>query len=280
MTDLFKRIRQDPDILGGQAYIDKTKITVNELVQQSLNGASLAELKKVYPQLTHDDIHQALSYAMSDILKGVSFWRHDGMTPLTQIKGFSEILVGKTDFDDLESIPSEQKQQWLMIIHESSQRGIARWQQMGQWLTHNYAPLSHQHEIIPVSQLLEDAKDLAFRYEPVLEIIVNGLDDSIAIECPKDLAIILASLMTTAKNTFSSPTTININCHEASLTLAIVRPLQYPDDNISKLLSIPFNPIATAQVMFHQNQFPFEIAQDESNIIFQVSLPIWSEEDS
>ena len=63
--------------------------------------SNIDDILKEFPILSIDDIHQALNYVIGDIFKGVSYWKHDGITPLTQIKGYSEILVGKTKFENM-----------------------------------------------------------------------------------------------------------------------------------------------------------------------------------
>ena len=109
---MFRRIIRNTDIFGGQPYINNTNITVNQIISKSMQGKSIEEIQQQFPQLDIEDIHQALAYSLQEIVTGVAYWRHDGMTPLTQIKGYSEILVGKTEFDDLDTIPDDQKQQY------------------------------------------------------------------------------------------------------------------------------------------------------------------------
>ncbi len=59
----FDRITFDPNILGGQACIRGMRISVSLVVNLIANGMSFAEIVAEYPDLTPDDIRQALRYA-------------------------------------------------------------------------------------------------------------------------------------------------------------------------------------------------------------------------
>jgi len=59
----FDRITFDPNILGGQACIRGMRISVSLIVNLIANGMSFADIVAEYPDLTADDIRQALQYA-------------------------------------------------------------------------------------------------------------------------------------------------------------------------------------------------------------------------
>jgi uncharacterized protein (DUF433 family) len=278
MVKHFNRIIRDFSKFGGQPYVESTSITVNQILTKSTNGLTIAEILDEYPQLTADDIHQALSFAIKDIFSGVSYWRHDGMTPLTQIKGYSEILVGKTEFDDLDTIPENQKSQWLSIIHTSSQRGIARWQQMSQWMSKQYSVQPFvDTEIYELEQLINDIVTVAQNYEPSLEIEVSEIDSYVNLETHMDTALILGSILAYAKNTFKPEILITLNIFDDSVKIHFNRQLLYPDDDLQKLLTIPYSPFTTALTFFYEQSTYFEINQTEDNVIFTIELPVWKE---
>lgn len=277
MSQPFGRIKRDIDKLGGQPYIHQTNITVNQILAKSMHGASIEDILKEFPKLSIEDIHQALNFVIDDIFKGVSYWRHDGITPLTQIKGYSEILVGKTEFDDLDTIPDEQKHQWMSVIHSSSQRGIARWQQMSQWLSKHYmTDRVNDTEVCQIEQFIIDIVTTAQNYEPSLQIEVSPFDSQTNIEAHSETALILGSILAFAKNTFVPQTHINLEATNNHVTIRILRQLLYPDDNVQKLLSIPYSPIATAVTFFYMQDIAFAISREEDVIIFTTKLPIWA----
>ena len=279
MSQSFGRIKRDFSKFGGQAYIHQTDITVNQILVKSMQGASIEDILAEFPKLSIDDIQQALNYVIYDIFKGVAYWRHDGITPLTQIKGYSEILVGKTGFEGLETIPDEQKRQWLDVIHTSSQRGIARWQQMSQWLSKQYMPEpNHDSEICQIESFIIEIVSVAQNYEPSLQIEVPPFDLSISIEAHDETASVLGSILAFAKNTFAPQTYIDLEPANKHIMISIRRQLSYPDDDIQKLLAIPYSPIATAITFFYLQDISFGINREADTIIFSAKLPIWTEE--
>ena len=55
-------IQKTPNVMGGEACIRRTRITVWILVGYRKLGASDAELLESYPTLTHDDLEAAWTY--------------------------------------------------------------------------------------------------------------------------------------------------------------------------------------------------------------------------
>ena len=59
----FSRISHDAGIMGGKACIAGTRITVGMILMQISEGATSSELLSEYPNLTEEDIAEALKYA-------------------------------------------------------------------------------------------------------------------------------------------------------------------------------------------------------------------------
>ena len=59
----FKRISQNPGIMGGKPCICGTRITVTRVVSQIGSGQSIESLLDDYPHLTRADVLEALRYA-------------------------------------------------------------------------------------------------------------------------------------------------------------------------------------------------------------------------
>ena len=59
----FERISHNVGVMGGKACITGTRITVGMILMQISEGVSHQDLLVEYPNLTADDIAEALRYA-------------------------------------------------------------------------------------------------------------------------------------------------------------------------------------------------------------------------
>jgi uncharacterized protein (DUF433 family) len=59
----FKRITQNPTVMGGRPCIRGMRVTVGMIVGQIGAGRSVEELLADYPYLERDDVLEALRYA-------------------------------------------------------------------------------------------------------------------------------------------------------------------------------------------------------------------------
>jgi uncharacterized protein (DUF433 family) len=59
----FDHITADPEIMGGKACIRGLRISVSLIVNLVANGMATREIIREYPDLTPEDIRQALHYA-------------------------------------------------------------------------------------------------------------------------------------------------------------------------------------------------------------------------
>ncbi|MBI5406875.1 MAG: DUF433 domain-containing protein [Nitrospirae bacterium] len=60
---MFERVTFDPQIMGGRACIRGMRIPVSVIVGQIAHGATVEEILRDYPDLTREDITEALEYA-------------------------------------------------------------------------------------------------------------------------------------------------------------------------------------------------------------------------
>jgi len=60
---MFDRITFDPKVMGGRACIRGMRLPVSLVVNLVANGMTTNEIVKEYPDLTAEDIRQALQYA-------------------------------------------------------------------------------------------------------------------------------------------------------------------------------------------------------------------------
>ena len=63
----FTRIKIDHRIMGGLPCIDGTRIPVAMLVRMIAAGTSMETILEEYPQLTEDDVREALRFAAANV---------------------------------------------------------------------------------------------------------------------------------------------------------------------------------------------------------------------
>lgn len=64
---MLERITSDPSILGGKPCIRGTRISVELILEWVASGASRDDIMQRHPQLTVEDVEQALVYAANSI---------------------------------------------------------------------------------------------------------------------------------------------------------------------------------------------------------------------
>ncbi|MBI2967556.1 MAG: DUF433 domain-containing protein [Bacteroidetes bacterium] len=63
----FKRITIHPDQMGGEPCIRKLRIPVATIVTMLAQGTSVRKILKYYPDLTPEDIKEALNFAAETV---------------------------------------------------------------------------------------------------------------------------------------------------------------------------------------------------------------------
>lgn len=60
---MFERIVSKPEVLRGKPCIRGTRISVEFVLELVASGASRADIVTAYPQLTSEDVEEAVRYA-------------------------------------------------------------------------------------------------------------------------------------------------------------------------------------------------------------------------
>ncbi len=60
---MFEHITCRPGVLGGKPCIKGTRLSVEFIIELAAAGAGRAEILRAYPQLTAEDVAEALQYA-------------------------------------------------------------------------------------------------------------------------------------------------------------------------------------------------------------------------
>ena len=63
LAELLQRIEIDREIMAGKPVIKGTRITVEHIMRELVNGWTEEDLLDAHPRLTRDDIRAALAYA-------------------------------------------------------------------------------------------------------------------------------------------------------------------------------------------------------------------------
>lgn len=63
----FERITIDPQIMGGAPCVRGTRIPVAMLVRMVAGGMTIAEIVGDYPQLSEEDVAEALRFAAASV---------------------------------------------------------------------------------------------------------------------------------------------------------------------------------------------------------------------
>jgi len=61
--DTLSHITHDPNVMGGKPCIRGLRVTVGTVVGLVAAGHTAAEIVRLYPYLTEDDVREALAYA-------------------------------------------------------------------------------------------------------------------------------------------------------------------------------------------------------------------------
>lgn len=60
---MFPHVVSDPAILGGKPCIRGTRLSVEFLLELVASGASIAEIVQAYPQVSPEEVEEAIRYA-------------------------------------------------------------------------------------------------------------------------------------------------------------------------------------------------------------------------
>lgn len=71
MNSRFERISVDPAVMNGQPTIVGTRLTVRRIVEAISVYSDHSALKSEYPELTDEDITQALAFAAVNLDDGI-----------------------------------------------------------------------------------------------------------------------------------------------------------------------------------------------------------------
>tara|TARA_R110002050_G_scaffold245367_1_gene382974 strand:+ start:41220 stop:41453 length:234 start_codon:yes stop_codon:yes gene_type:complete len=59
----IKHIEINPDIMLGKPVIKGTRVTLESILKKMADGATVADIVSIYPNLNNKDVYAALNYA-------------------------------------------------------------------------------------------------------------------------------------------------------------------------------------------------------------------------
>jgi uncharacterized protein (DUF433 family) len=271
MDNKFNRIIREPLVMGGQARIRDTNITVNEIVRLSLDGTSQADILAKYPELKAEDVHQALSHTLQSIFDAThSSFFYDAKERLIPIEGLATLF---------EKQASELQIKSQVILRESKQltariESYRLWMQM---MKGNFEP----------SELLGE-RQLEYVVEDI-DIQLKKFGIRIPIEFPKhyanfklddiwtDILFQILSLLIPHIMKFEK---VVIQPQQEVVLMQVISEDQY--SGYVRLqrdwVNFPGTHLNTVATFAERNGIKFDIQQEGNRVIFEFVLPIWKDE--
>ena len=129
----FERITIDPNVANGLPCIRDTGITVSEIVKAIQGGISTNEVINKFEDLTIDDVIEAQSYAINDLIRNIWVSQNDGINPFTAVIQFAGYIADLT-----EVLTREHREFMGNSILRSVELSRAVWQNLSEWAQNTY----------------------------------------------------------------------------------------------------------------------------------------------
>lgn len=266
----FDRIVREALVMGGQARIRDTEITVNEIVRLSLDGKSQAEILEQFPALHAEDVHQAMGYAINDTIRTVEYSSNDGRTPITPILGFIDLILSPDKYSHVTkkiSLTKEQKQT-LEVAYLTAKKARHEWDKLRMRMSLNFRNITFEQ--VQVSEMLKHLinQDLYYSYQ-----VDSHLGQEVKIKGIFHLRQILSFLV----EEFAHITNVQIVIQEtkSQVTFNIVVEGQLMER--IELVSQSYFTIGMAAQALYLSGSELKVTQDSDKVIFEFELPIFDD---
>jgi uncharacterized protein (DUF433 family) len=260
---MYDRIVRQPLVQGGLACLRDTGITVHEVVQLALAGHDPAEILMKYPQLDTQDIHQALAYAINDMLQALVFWKHEGVKYLSTSRGYSEMLAGQADFISVDEISEQERTEWIMQIFNYSRIAIGKWQQLKDTSFRKYSREMLDPKPNSPQDLADDVQACLDEENPNLAVSITCEAGLPHVLVDGYMVRALVNLMSDAGTTFDSDSELRIFAFGSGVGFRVRRRILY-QFSLDKLFA-PNTGFATADAIIYQHNSALQVdVEDES----------------
>jgi uncharacterized protein (DUF433 family) len=251
----FERIVREPLVMGGQARIRDTGITVNEIVRLSLDGSSQAEILEKFPMLEAEDAYQALAWQSANVNQIANTLAFDMRTSTNAILGYSRLLK--------QLIPNLSSS--IHIFETGLQSMEANAERIYSFL----------NDFIYWSQVMQRTGNAYEAYEVDWQILARFMDEEIldrtrvySKTSPSELILMLCTAEI-ASFTKSNVGKLEINREKSQILFRVIRQGQLG----LEILEYP-TAIAMANLLIFDNGSELKIREEENSVIFEFALPI------
>jgi uncharacterized protein (DUF433 family) len=263
MDDKFDRIIREPLVMGGQARIRDTNITVNEIVRLSREGMAQMDILAKYSQLDAEDVHQVLTYWVNTLEEKERVFSSSLPNPLGTLAASIELVKMDIEDDDLnKSLLLET----LTVARRDTDRlrNLISWFQQFHRISLRRNTDINRQEIPP--QLLNQATSKPLSLPAVKIHSLPYLEQAIH------------TLRTKNYIRLGNEIEFNISVDTHQLNFQIVRTSK---GNVIKEIDLLFQTHSDfdfANLLLYENGSELAVQEDEEKVIFEFSLPIWKDE--
>ena len=134
----FDRITHDPNHMVGQACIRGLPITVSDVVRPLASGEkSVADVLALYPALELEDVHQALAWAVTDVVATIGYFSYTLKYNLPAIQTYNYIL-GTPEIQD--RIEDYNQDTFRQKVKDAVNNIRLNFYYLQDWVSTNYEP--------------------------------------------------------------------------------------------------------------------------------------------
>ncbi|MCB9452574.1 MAG: DUF433 domain-containing protein [Anaerolineaceae bacterium] len=285
----FTHITTDPAVNNGLASIRDTGILVSEVVQRVMAGQSEADVLAAYPVLEHEDVFEALGYAVKDLIQSIAEWKNEGLTSLTSIMSYSALSLGKHAYNasqdfDIPNFNDETRQQFLETIYARSFSAVAAWRYLRSWSYSAYEQSHHAPQKFLIPHLVDTTLNNLSQFAPDISTHVAISPELPPVKCDWSITDALCYLL--AGYSFmlmKQEGVLQVDyANDEQVKFVIYREFSgdfRTDEDKKRLVSragFRSDPFAIAKVIIRQHGSELDIQVDEG-VTFTFSLPVWNE---
>jgi uncharacterized protein (DUF433 family) len=263
MDNNFDRIIREPLVMGGQARIRDTNITVNEIVRLSLEGVLQADILRKHPELDAEDVHQTLAYWINTLEEKGRTFSTSLLNPLLTLAVSIELV--KEDIAD-NAVNKSILTETLTDAQKATNRlrNLISWSQQfhGIILMQN---VDNNRQQLP-KQLINQATNKPSTVPAINIRSLPYLEQAIQV------------LRTKSDRLLGNEVEFNIVVDTYQINFQIVR--ESYENVIEKIdwLFQAYSEFDFANLWLYENGSELAVRQDEDKVIFEFSLPIWKDE--
>ncbi len=263
----FERITKDPAVKNGLPCIRDTGISVTEVVRQVVYAKPLDEVLLDYPQLTRDDLEEALAFEVGGTQRMLSGLVHDFRAPVSSFRTVSQMM--EELFDDT----SNNTQHQLLRVIDNVGNGIQlKVSQIEAWAS--IYPLDHQKSLVRYNELID-------KIEKKLSLTIHGdsyLLKSQSIYCEEWQIELLFDQLALSQEWEGvvSPGRIEVSTNLSHLVHFIIE-----RNTINKFhpgqyrVGLGIHPLGIAALILENHQSELILSETETGVRFEFDLPIW-----